>query len=150
MSLTSLLVNVSLLVTVIAVILVGYVTVKYRKGEINEEPGDLQFAKMKNIPGLDYVDLNVAKVGKTKTLKSFSSSGFISWEAYFHPKTKEDMDKRLPATIAVITIFAVGIMMTLIMKFMAISIGYYFGLAYLLLASLLVLVKFIEFNIIKR
>jgi len=94
--------------------------------------------------------LTRVKVGKTKTLKSFSSSGFISWEAYFHPKTQEDMQKRLPATIAVITLFAVGIMMTVIMKFMAIQIGYYFGLAYLGLASLLVLVKFIEFNVIKR
>jgi hypothetical protein len=123
---------------------------KYRKGELTEEPGDLQFANLKNIPGEDYVDLNVVKVGKTKTFKSYSSSGFISWEAYFHPKTQEDMNKRVPATIAIITIFAVGIVMTVIMKFMAIQIGYYFGLVYLALASVLVLVKFIQFNILKR
>ena len=143
-------VNASLLVTGIAVLLVIYVTMKYRKGELTEEPGDLQFANLKNIPGEDYVDLNIVKVGKTKTLKSYSSSGFISWEVYFHPKTQEDMNKRIPATIAVITIFAVGIVMTIIMKFMAIQIGYYFGLVYLALASLLVLVKFVEFNILKR
>lgn len=150
MSLTSIMVNGALLVTVAAVLLVIYVTMKYRKGELTEEPGDLQFANLKNIPGEDYVDLNVVKVGKTKTLKSYSSSGFISWEAYFHPKTQEDMNKRVSATIAIITIFAVGIVMTVIMKFMAIQIGYYFGLVYLALASVLVLVKFIQFNILKR
>ena len=143
-------VNASLLVTGIAVLLVIYVTMKYRKGELKEDPGDLQFANLKNIPGVDYVDLNIVKVGKTKTLKSYSNSGFISWEAYFHPKTQEDMSKRVPATIAIITIFAVGIVMTVIMKFMAIQIGYYFGLVYLALASLLVLVKFVEFNILKK
>ena len=150
MSLTSMIVNASLLVTGIAVLLVIYVTMKYRKGELTEDPNDLQFANFKNIPGEDYVDLNVVKVGKTKTLKSYRSSGFISWEAYFRPKTQEDMNKRVPATIAVITVFAVGIVMTVIMKFMAIQIGYYFGLVYLALASLLVLVKFVEFNIFKR
>lgn len=150
MSLTSMMVNASLLVTGVAVMLVIYVTMKYRKGELIEEPGELQFANLKNIPGEDYVDLNIVKVGKTKTLKSYSSSGFISWEAYFHPKTQDDMKKRVPATIAIITIFAVGIVMTVIMKFMSIQIGYYFGLVYLALASLLVLVKFFEFNILKR
>ena len=143
-------VNASLLVTGVAVLLVVYVTNKYRKGELTETPGDLQFTDLDNMPGDGYIDRNFIKVGKTKTLKSYSSSGFISWEAYFHPKTPEDMQKRMPATIAVITIFAVGIVMTVIMKFMAIQIGYYFGLAYLGLASLLVLVKFIEFNFIKR
>ena len=150
MGLTSTIVNVSIFATLIAVVLVVYVTVKYRKGELTEKPGDLQFSRLSNMPGDDYVDLNVVKVGKTKTLKSYSSSGFISWEAYFHPKTQEDMSKRLPATIAVITIFAVGIVMTVIMKLMSIMIGYYFGIVYLLLASVLVLVKFIEFNVIKR
>ena len=150
MTLTSTIINAGLLMTVLAVILVIYVTIKYRKGELNEEPGELQFANLKNILGEDYVDLNIMKAGKTKTLGSYSSSGFISWEAYFHPKTREDMQKRIPANIAVITIFAVGIIMTAIMKLMEIPIGYYFGLAYLFLASALVLIKFIEFNIVKK
>ena len=89
-------------------------------------------------------------MGKTRTLKSYNASGFISWEAYFHPKTEEDMKKRTPATIAVAIIFGMGIMMTAIMKLMDFPIGYYFGLIYLFLASALVFVKFIEFNIIKR
>jgi len=136
--------------TVAAVIIVIYVTIKYRNGELTEKPGDLQFSRLDNMPGDGYVDLNVVKVGKTKTLKSYSSSGFISWEAYFLPKTQEDMEKRLPATIAVITIFAIGIVMTAIMKLMDFPTGYYFGLVYLFLASALVLIKFIEFNIIKK
>lgn len=150
MNLATIVVNVGILVTVIAVVIVIYVTAKYRKGELNEEPGHLQFAEFKNIPGEDYVDLNVVKMGKTKTLKSYSSRGYISWEAYFNPKTREDMAKREPATIAVITLLGVGIIITAIMKLMDITIGYYFGLAFLFLASLLVLVKFIEYKIIKR
>ncbi len=150
MSFTSLFVSLGLLMTVIAVVTVIYVTVKYRKGELTEKPGDLQYSKLSNMPSDGYEDLNIAKVGKTKTLKSYNKSGSISWEAYFHPKTKEDMEKRLPATIAVTTIFGIGIIITAIMKLMDFQIGYYFGLAYLVLASALVLVKFIEFNIIKR
>ena len=150
MSLLSTIINAGLLMTLIAVIMVIYVTLKYRKGELNEEPGELQYTNLKNIPGEDYVDLNIIKTGKTKTLASYSSSGFISWEAYFNPKTREDMQKRTPATIAVIVIFAVGIVITAIMKLMVIPIGYYFGLVYLFLASALVLVKFIQFKILKR
>jgi len=149
MSLTSIIINTGLLMTLIAVVMVIYITLKYRTGELTEEPGELQFANLKNIPGEDYVDLNIIKTGKTKTLGSYTSSGSISWEAYFNPKTREDMQKRTPATIAVITIFAVGIIITAIMKLMVIPIGYYFGLAYLFLASALVLVKFIQFKIIK-
>ena len=150
MSLTSTIIDAGLLMTLIAVVLVIYVTLKYRKGELTEEPGELQFTDLKNIPGEEYVDLNIVKTGKTKTVGSYSSSGFISWEAYFNPKTREDMQKRTPATIAVIVIFAVGIVITAIMKLMVIPIGYYFGLAYLFLASALVLIKFIQFKIIKK
>jgi len=150
MSLTSTIIDAGLLMTLIAVVLVIYVTLKYRKGELTEEPGELQFADLKNIPGEEYVDLNIIKTGRTKTVGSYSSSGFISWEAYFNPKTREDMQKRTPATIAVIVIFAVGIVITAIMKLMFIPIGYYFGLAYLFLASALVLIKFIQFKIIKK
>ena len=150
MSLTSTIIDAGLLMTLIAVVLVIYVTLKYRKGELTEEPGELQFTDLKNIPGEEYVDLNIIKTGRTKTVGSYSSSGFISWEAYFNPKTREDMQKRTPATIAVIVIFAVGIVITAIMKLMVIPIGYYFGLAYLFLASALVLIKFIQFKIIKK
>ncbi|MBE0634079.1 hypothetical protein IH574_05865 [Candidatus Bathyarchaeota archaeon] len=150
MSFTSTVVNAAIFTTIVVVIMVIYVTIKYRKGELTEKPGDLQFSRLSNLPGEDYVDLNVVKVGKNKTLASFNKSGFISWEAYFHPQTKKDVEDRLPATIAIIAIFAVGIMMTVIMKLMQFTTGYYFSLAYLTLASLLVLVKFIEFNVIKR
>ena len=150
MSLTSTIMNIGLFMTVAAVLIVIYVSIKYRKGELTEKPGDLQFSYLDNMPGDGYVDLNVVKAGKTETLESMGSSGYISWEAYFHPKTSEDMEKRLPATIAVITIFAVGIVITAVMKLMEIQAGYYFGLGYLFLASALVLIKFIEYNIIKK
>ena len=149
MSLTSTIINISLLTISVTVAMVMYVTVKHRKGELIEDPGDLQFARLDNMPGDGYVDLNVKKVGKTKTLASFNKSGFISWEAYLHPKTKKDFEDRLPGTIALIAIFVVGIMRAVIMKLMDFMVGYYFSLVYLTLASLLVLVKFIEFNIIK-
>jgi hypothetical protein len=60
------------------------------------------------------------------------------------------MEKRLPATMVVIIIFAVGFMITAILKVMDFQIGYYFGLVYLFLASASVLVKFIEFKILKK
>ncbi len=150
MSFTSTIMNIGLLVTLAAVIVVIYVTIKYRNGELTEKPIDLQFSRLDNMPGEGYVDLNTVKAGKTKTLKSVGSSGYISWEAYFHPKTREDMEKRLPATIAIIIIFAVGIVITAVMKLLEIQVGYYFGLGYLFLASALVLIKYIEYNIIKK
>jgi hypothetical protein len=144
MSFESTLVNVGLLVAVIGMAVVVYVVVKFRDGEINEQPGDLQFSNMKNIPGQDYVDLNVVKVGKTKTLASFSSSGFISWEAFFNPKTQEDMEKRKPATMALVVVYTVFTVMGGMMKLLDIPIGVYFVGCMLVLLSLLVIVKFIQ------
>ena len=84
MNLTSTIIGFGILMTVLAVIIVIYVSFKYRKGELTMEPGELQFSNLKNIPGEDYVDLNIIKTGKTKTLRSYNSSGFISWEAFFN------------------------------------------------------------------
>ncbi len=94
--------NIGLLVTVIGMGTVVYVLAKYRDMDLTEDPGELQFSNLKNIPGEDYVDLNVVKVGKTRTLGSFHSSGSIKWEAFFNPKTSEDMERRKPAAVALV------------------------------------------------
>ena len=149
MGFESMLVNIGMMVALVGMAVVVYVVVKFRDGEINETPGDLQFSRQKNIPGQDYVDLNVVKVGKTKTLASYSSSGFISWEAFFNPKTQEDMQKRKPATMALIIIYGVFSVMGAIMRLMDIPIGVYFVGGMLALLSMLVIVKFVQFGLRK-
>lgn len=78
----SLLVSASIGLVVLSAGIVVFVGFLYKKGEINETPGDLQFANLKNIPGEDYVDLNIVKVGKTKTYSVTAiwapSAGLIS------------------------------------------------------------------------
>ena len=86
----------------------------------------MQFSDQKNILGEDYVDLNVFKAGNTKTLASYHSSGYIRWEAFFNPKTREDMEKRKPATMALVIIYGVFTVMSVMMKLLDIPIGVYF------------------------
>lgn len=140
----SLLVNLGILVALLGMGVFLYVVVKHRDGAISENPSDVQFANLKNIPGEDYVDLNVAKVGKTKTLASFSSSGSISWEAFFNPKTREDMKKRKPAIVALAVFYGVFTVMGLMMRLLDIPIGVYFVGGMQVLLSMLVLVKFLQ------
>lgn len=140
-------VNIGLLIAVAGLGIVVYIIVKFRDLDISEDPGELQFSNLKNIPGEDYVDLNVVKVGKTRTLKSYHSSGFISWEAFFNPKTREDLDKRKPATMALVIVYAVFTVMGGIMKLMDIQIGVYFTGILLVLVSLLVIIKYVQFGL---
>jgi len=90
MEIVAIMVNSGLLLTFIALILIVYLTVRYRKGGLRE----------------------------TKVVASYSKSGSISWDAYFRPKTQEDLEKRLPATIAIAVFFTIGVMITAIMKLM--------------------------------
>lgn len=138
------LVNIGLLIAFLGLGIVVYVIVKYRDLEITEDPSELQFSNLKNIPGEDYVDLNVVKVGKTKTLRSYHNSGFISWEAFFNPKTRDDLNKRTPATMALVVVYGVFIVMGGVMKLMDIQIGVYFTGILLVLVSLLVIIKYIQ------
>ncbi len=140
-------VNVGLLIALAGLGIVVYVIVKFRDLEITEDPSELQFSNLKNIPGEDYVDLNVVKVGKTKTLGSYHSSGFISWEAFFNPKTKDDINKRKPATIALAVVYAVFTVMGGIMRLMDIQIGVYFTGVLLVLLSLLVIIKYVQYGL---
>ena len=139
--------NIGLLIAFAGLGIVVYVIVKFRDLEINEDPSDLQFSNLKNIPGEDYVDLNVVKVGKTKTLASYHSSGFISWEAFFNPKTRDDINKRKPATMALAVVYAVFTVMGGIMRLMDIQIGVYFTGILLVLLSSLVIIKYVQFGL---
>jgi hypothetical protein len=71
---------------------------------------------------------------------SYRSSGFISWEAFFNPKTREDMEKRKPATMALV-VYGVFSVMGAMMKLLDIPVGVYFVGGMLVLLSLLVIVK---------
>lgn len=147
MGIESTLVNIGMFVALMGMAVVVYVVVKFRDGELNETPGELQFSNLKNIPGEDYVDLNVVKAGKTKTLASYSSSGFISWEAFFNPKTREDIAKRKPATMALVVFYGVFMVMGGMMKLLDIPIGVYFVGGMLVLLSLLVIIKYVQHGI---
>jgi len=57
----SLLVSASVGLVALSAVIVVFVGFLYKKGEINETPGSLQFANLKNIPGDDYVDLNASR-----------------------------------------------------------------------------------------
>ena len=142
--------NIGLLVTVLGAGTVVYVLAKYRDVNLTEDPGGLQFSNLKNIPGEDIVDLNVVKVGKTRTLGSYHSSGSIRWEAFFNPKTAEDMEKRKPAAIALVAAYGVFAVMTAMMKLMDIPVGYYFTGVLLVLLSVLVVYKFVVHGVLKQ
>ena len=142
--------NIDLLVTVLGAGTVVYVLAKYRDVNLTEDPGGLQFSNLKNIPGEDIVDLNVVKVGKTRTLGSYHSSGSIRWEAFFNPKTAEDMEKRKPAAIALVAAYGVFAVMAALMKLMDIPVGYYFTGVLLVLLSVLVVYKFVVHGVLKQ
>ena len=142
--------NIGLLVTVLGAGTVVYVLAKYRDVNLTEDPGGLQFSNLKNIPGEDIVDLNVVKVGKTRTLDSYHSSGSIRWEAFFNPKTAEDMEKRKPAAIALVAAYGVFAVMAALMKLMDIPVGYYFTGVLLVLLSVLVVYKFVVHGVLKQ
>ena len=142
--------NIGLLVTVIGVGTVVYVLAKYRDMDLTEGPGELQFSNLRNIPGEDIVDLNVVKVGKTRTLGSFHSSGSIKWEAFFNPKTSEDMERRKPVAVALVAAYGVFSVMTAMMRLMDIPVGYYFSGALLMLLSVLVVYKYVIHGVLKR
>ena len=142
--------DIGLFVTVIGLGTVVYVLIKYRDMDLTEDPGGLQFSNFKNIPGEDFVDLNVVKVGKTRTLGSFHGSGSIKWEAFFNPSSSEDMERRKPAAIALVAAYCVFAVMAAVMKLMGIPAGYYFSGALLVLLSVLVVYKFVVHGVLRR
>ena len=142
--------DIGLFVTVLGLGTVVYVIARYRDMELTEDPGGLQFSSLKNIPGEDFVDLNVVKVGKTRTLGSFHGSGSIKWEAFFNPSSSEDMERRKPAAVALVAAYGVFAVMAAVMKLMGIPVGYYFSGALLVLLSVLVVYKFVVHGVLGR
>ena len=142
--------DIGLFVTAIGLGTVVYVIARYRDIELTEDSGGLQFSKLKNIPGEDFVDLNVVKVGKTRTLGSFHGSGSIKWEAFFNPSSSEDMERRKPAAVALVAAYGVFAGMAAVMKLMGIPAGYYFSVALLVLLSVLVVYKFLVHGVLGR
>ena len=142
--------DIGLFVTVMGAGIVVYVIARYRDMELTEDPGGLQFSNLKNIPGEDIVDLNVVKVGKTRTLGSYSASGSIKWEAFFNPSSSEDMERRKPAAVALVAAYGVFAVMAAVMKLMGVPAGYYFSVALLVLLSVLVVYKFVVHGVLRR
>ena len=87
-----------------------------RTGRITESPNDLQFADRKYIPPEGYVDTNVVKVGKTKTLKSYVAEGSMSWADFFDPKEGQE-DKRATAAYMLIGFYVIAGLITVTMSY---------------------------------
>lgn len=108
-----------------------------RKGQISETPNELQFANRKYIPPEGYVDTNVVKTGKTKTLASFASEGSMSWADFFNPREGQE-EKRATATYMLIGFFVIAGLVTVAMSYLGVTWGYYFGLILMGYATLIV------------
>jgi len=146
----SLLFYASMGLVVFSALVVVFIGFLYKKGEINEIPGDLQFANLKNIPGEDYVDLNVVKVGKTKTLFSYSNVGSIRWVDFYHPTTQEHLEKRSMAVKMIIVMYGIFGAMSLVMWFVDLAVGLYFMLFMMVAVALVTVLKFIEIVVLGR
>jgi hypothetical protein len=146
----SLFVTVALAFLALSVFILVGVGFLYKKGEINETPGDLQFANLKNIPGEDYVDLNVVKVGKTKTLFSYSNVGSIRWVDFYYPTTLDHIEKRSMAVKMILVMYSIFGLMGLIMWVVDLAIGLYFMYFMMGAVALVTVLKFIEIVVLGR
>ncbi len=140
----SLLVSASIGLVALSYVIVVFVGLLYKKGEINESPGNLQFANLKNIPGEDYVDLNIVKVGKTKTIFSYSNVGSISWVDFYHPTTQKHIEDRSMAVKMILVMYGIFGAMGLVMWLVDLAVGIYFMLLMMGAVALLTVVKYIE------
>ncbi|HIH87979.1 TPA: hypothetical protein HA344_02070 [Candidatus Bathyarchaeota archaeon] len=126
-------------VVIIAAVGVAIVALNLRgKGELGEKPSELQFAKRKYIPDVGFVDTNVVKVGRTKTLAGFFSEGSMRWDDFFNPKTEEHMEMRATATYAVMGFYLISGLVTVVMVYIDLTWGYYFGLLVMAYATLII------------
>jgi hypothetical protein len=146
----SLIVSASIGLVVLSAGIVVFVGFLYKKGEINETPGDLQFANLKNIPGEDYVDLNIVKVGKTKTIFSYSNMGSISWVDFYHPTTQKHVEDRSMAVKMILGMYGIFGAMGAVMKLVDLAVGVYFMLFMMVAVALLTTVKFIEIVVLGK
>ena len=146
----SLLVSASIGLVVLSAVIVVFVGFLYKKGEINETPGHLQFANLRNIPGDDYVDLHVVKVGKTRTIFSYSNVGSIRWVDFYHPTTQKHIEDRSMAVKMILVMYAIFGAMGLVMWLVELAVGIYFMLFMMVAVAALTTVKFIEIVVLGR
>ena len=132
-------------VVIIAAIGVAIVAVNLRRrGGLDEDPNELQFSKRRYIPPEGYVDTNVVKVGKTKTLASFFSKGSMRWDDFFNPKTEEHVEMRANVTYAVMGFYIISGLVTVVMVYLDVTWGYYFGLLVMAYATLIIGYNFMK------
>lgn len=140
----------ALLVAVLSIVLVLFILNQKRKGRLQETPNEHHFSQKEYQAGQGYVDHNPRKIGRTKTLKSFSSHGFISWEDYFHPTSEEHMFKRrIARRVIIVTYFLI---MGLIVIFALIDMigGMLFLIALMLYLTILILLKFLTIKVFHK
>jgi len=132
-------------VVVIAAVGVAIVALNLRgKGVLGEKPSELQFAKRKYIADVGFVDTNVVKVGRTKMLAGFFSEGSMRWDDFFNPKTEEHVEMRATVTYVVMGFYLIAGLVTVVMVYMDVTWGYYFGLLLMAYATLIIGYNFMK------
>jgi len=122
---------VAALTLIVVIIALGAMFValrKYKRGELPEEPDELQFSNHKRFPEDTDQDLNVIKRGRTRTLRSFTAQGYMSWDDVFDPKNQDQAEQQLMAVYMVIGFYVIAGAVTAASAYMGFTVGYYFGL----------------------
>lgn len=131
-------------VAAIGIALVAIILLK--KGKLNEKPGELQFSKRKHIAGEGFVDTNIFKAGKTKTLLNFSSQGFIRWEDFFNPKNEEQIKLRDAAKYYILGFYIIAGLLTMAMAYMDLTLGFCIGLMMIAYATLIIGINYRKYR----
>lgn len=118
----------TLIVVMIAIVAMFVAFRKYKKGELIEKPGELQFSNNKRFPEDPEHDLNVVKRGKTRTLRSFTAQGYVSWDDLFDPKNSDQAEQQLMGVYMVIGFYVIAGAVTAASAYMGFTAGYLFGL----------------------
>jgi hypothetical protein len=131
-------------VAALAIALVAIIFLK--KGKLNEKPGEFQFSKRKHIAGEGFVDTNIVKAGKTRTLLSFSSQGFIRWKDFFNPKNEEQIRLRNTAIYYILGFYIIAGLITMVMAYMDLTLGFYIGLLMIAYATLIIGINYKKYH----
>ncbi len=142
--------SLTLVSVLVSLVIILRVTLFYKKGELSETPSDLQFSNLKNIPGEDYVDLNVVKVGKTRTLFSYHDVGFIKWVDFFYPSSPEHLEKRVIAVKILIGMYAIFGAIGGVMWLVDLVVGIYFVSFMMAAVALVTVLKYVEIVVLGR
>lgn len=120
--------------------------IQFKKKKLNEKPGELQFSKRKHIAGEGFVDTNIVKIGKTKTLLSFSSQGFIRWEDFFNPKNEKQIKLRNAARYYILGFYIIVGLITMAMIYLELTFWFYIGLIMITYATLIIGVNYKKYH----